>query len=93
MKKLKFILTVLALLFLSTFLYQAISAPSDLTIDNIATSNLSILGNVYGNVGNLTSDTSGVLISGRIGAVIGSGVDVHIQNATGTQSGLLTSTD
>jgi len=89
MKKLKFILTVLALLFLSTFLYQAISAPSDLTIDNIATSNLSILGNVYGNVGNLTSD----LISGRIRAVIGSGVDVHIQNATGTQSGLLTSTD
>lgn len=44
-------------------------------------------------IGNLTSPTTGVSISGGTGAIIGSGVALSIQTATGSQPGLLSAAD
>lgn len=44
-------------------------------------------------LGNLTSPTTGVSISGGTGAVVGSGAAVSIQTASGSQPGLLSSSD
>jgi Collagen triple helix repeat (20 copies)/Chaperone of endosialidase len=44
-------------------------------------------------IGNLTSGTTGVTVTGGTGAVIGTGAAISIQNATASQPGLLTSAD
>jgi hypothetical protein len=44
-------------------------------------------------IGNATTSTSGVTIGGGTGAVIGSGMTVNISTASGSQNGLLSSTD
>lgn len=44
-------------------------------------------------LGDLTSPTTGVSVSGGTGAVIGSGASISIQTASGSQPGLLSSTD
>lgn len=44
-------------------------------------------------LGNLTSPTTGVSVTGGTGAVVGSGASVSIQTASGSQPGLLSSTD
>lgn len=44
-------------------------------------------------LGNLTSPTTGVSITGGTGAVVGSGAAISIQTASGSQPGLLSSTD
>ena len=43
--------------------------------------------------GNLTTTTTGLSITGGTGAVIGSGATVNVQTASGSQAGLLSSTD
>lgn len=43
--------------------------------------------------GNLTSSTTGLSITGGTGSVIGAGTTINIQNANGTQPGLLTAAD
>lgn len=43
--------------------------------------------------GNLTSGTVGVAVTGGTGAVIGSGTSISIQTASGSQTGLLSSSD
>lgn len=43
--------------------------------------------------GNLTSGTAAVTVTGGAGAVIGSGTSISIQTASGSQTGLLSSTD
>lgn len=58
---------------------------SDWTIFNNKQASLSF--------GNVTSTTSGISITGGTGAVIGSGVTVNVQTASGGQPGLLSSTD
>ena len=72
---------------------MASASPSQLTIDSITTSNLTILGNVAGNVGNLASGTTGISISGGSGALLGAGATINIQNAADYQPGLLTAAD
>jgi len=44
-------------------------------------------------LGNLTSGTTGVSVTGGTGAVIGSGTAVNIQTASGSQPGLLSAAD
>lgn len=44
-------------------------------------------------IGNISSPTSGVSITGGTGAIIGSGVTVAIQTASGSQPGLLSAVD
>uniref|UniRef100_A0A7C4R5X4 Peptidase S74 domain-containing protein n=1 Tax=candidate division CPR3 bacterium TaxID=2268181 RepID=A0A7C4R5X4_UNCC3 len=44
-------------------------------------------------IGNTTTTTSGITIGGGVGSVIGAGLTIDIQNATGLQNGLLTSAD
>ena len=44
-------------------------------------------------LGNLTTSTTGVSVTGGTGAVIGTGAAISIQNATTSQTGLLTNTD
>lgn len=44
-------------------------------------------------LGNLTSSTTGVTVTGGTGAVVGTGTAISIQTASGTQSGLLSSSD
>ncbi len=43
--------------------------------------------------GNINTSTTGISIAGGVGAVIGGGTTINIQNANGTQPGLLTATD
>jgi hypothetical protein len=44
-------------------------------------------------IGNLTTSTTGVTVTGGTGAVIGSGATVNVQTASGSQPGLLSSAD
>lgn len=44
-------------------------------------------------IGNITSGTTGVGVSGGTGAIIGSGVSITVQDATTGQPGLLTASD
>lgn len=44
-------------------------------------------------IGNLTSGTTGVSVSGGTGSVIGSGTSVSVQTASGSQPGLLSAAD
>lgn len=64
-----------------------------ITVSDITTTNLAIYGNVYGNVGNVISTTTGISITGGSGAVLGAGTSIDIQNATDSQPGLLTAAD
>jgi hypothetical protein len=47
----------------------------------------------YLNTGNLTTTTSGITITGGTNAVVGTGATVDIATASGSQNGLLSSTD
>lgn len=67
---------------------------SDITITNgtgqvVGGSNMSLTINK----GDLTTSTSGVTISGGTGVVLGNGATVNIATASGSQNGLLSSTD
>jgi hypothetical protein len=44
-------------------------------------------------IGNVTTSTTGLSITGGTGSVIGAGTTINIQNANGTQPGLLTAAD
>ncbi len=77
-------------------------APTWVTLPSFLTTSLNNGSVLVGNAsnvatqvptGNLTTTTSGLSVTGGAGAVIGTGATINIQNANGTQPGLLTAAD